>query len=124
MRLECPQLLLDELADRLVRAERALGVELGPPRRVLLHHADLLDRRAVERKELFDAHPVAVAGHREVARSVLAAIVNRENLALEILQTSLVAFPDADGDADGVTGLELGEILVGKLGGLLGVDLV
>ena len=117
-------LFLDELADRLVRAERALRVELGAPGGGVLHDADLLDRGAVEREELFDAHAVAVTGNREVAGCVLAAVVDREDLALEILNAELVAFLDLDGDADDVPGLELGEVLLRELRRLFGVDLV
>ncbi len=117
-------LSLDELADRLVRAERTLGVELCAPGSGILHDADLLDRGAVEREELFDAHAVAVAGNREVAGSVLAAVVNCEHLALEVLKTGLLTFPHADGNADDVTCLELGEVLLRELRRLFGVDLV
>ena len=60
-------LSLDELADSLVRAERTLRVELGAPGGGVLHDADLFDRGAVEREELFDADAVAVTGNRKVA---------------------------------------------------------
>ena len=107
-----------------MRAERARGVELGAPGSRILHDADLLDRGAVEREELFDAHAVAVTGDREVAGCVLAAVVDCEHLALEILKTGLLAFPHADGDANDVASLELGEILLRELRRLFGVDLV
>ena len=117
-------LSLDELADSLVRAERALRIELGAPGGGVLHDADLLDRGAVERKELLNAHAIAVTGDREVAGRVLTAVVDCEHLALEILKTGLLAFPHADGDANDVASFELGEVLLRELRRLFGVDLV
>ena len=107
-----------------MRAERTLGVELGTPGRSLLDDLDRLDPRAGEREELLNADAVALAGNGEVSGHVLPAVVDRENLALEILNAELVAFLDLDGNADDVTGVELGEILVRERGRLLGVDLV
>ena len=74
--------------------------------------------------ELLNADAVALAGNGEVSGHVLPAVVDRENLALEILKTGLLAFPHADGDANDVTSLELGEVLLRELRRLFGVDLV
>ena len=117
-------LFLDELANSLMRAESTLGVELGAPRGGLLDDLDGLDPRAVEREELLDADTIALAADGEVSGDVLASVVDGEDLALEILNAELVAFLDLDGNADDVTGVEFGEILLGELRGLLGVDLI
>lgn len=107
-----------------MRTERALGVELGAPGRGLLDDLDGLDPGAVEREELLDADTIALAADGEVAGNVLAAVVDSENLTLEVLNAELVAFLNLDGNADNVSGVEFGEILLGELSGLLGVDLI
>ena len=107
-----------------MRAERALGVEFGTPRRGLFDDLYGLDPGTVEGEELFDSHAVAFAADGEVAGHVLASVVDRENLALEILNAELVAFLDLDRDADDVACAEDGEVLGRKPRGLLCVDLV
>ena len=117
-------LLLDELADGLVRAVSALVVELGTARGTLLDDLDRLEPGAVEREALLNADTHGVAADDEVAGDCATAVVDREHLALKILDAELVAFLDLDGDADDVAGAELGELLLRKLRSLLGVDLV
>ena len=107
-----------------MRAEGALRVELRPPAVALLHQLDRLNPRTCEREELLHAHAVAVAGYREVARERVAAVVDRKDLALEILHAELVAFLDLDRDADDVARAELGIVLLLEARRLLGVDLV
>ena len=117
-------LLLDELADGLVRAVGALVVELGTASGALLDDLDRLDPGAVEREALLDADAHRVTADDEVAGDGATAVVDREHLAFEVLDAELVAFLDLDGDADDVAGAELGELLLRELRGLLGVDLV
>src|SRR5574344_2404844 len=125
MRRAADMSLLDgDAAAGLVTAEGALVIELGAPRRLLLHDHDLLERGGAEREELLDANAVGLAPDGEGARNVLLAVVDREDLALEILKTGLVAFLDADGHTDGVAGVDFRELLRGELRGLLGVDLL
>lgn len=60
-----------------MRAERALGVELGAARGALLDHLDRLDPGASEGEELLHPDAVAVARDGEVAGRVAAAVVDR-----------------------------------------------
>ena len=107
-----------------MRAECALSIELGTPRRSLLDNLDRLDPGAVEGEELLNANAIALAADGEVAGDVIAAVIDSENLALEILNAELIAFLDFDGDADDIASVELGEVLLSELSGLLGVDLI
>ena len=105
-------------------AECALCIELGAPRRGLLNDLDGLDPRAVEREELLYANTIALATDGEVTGDVLTAVINSENLTLKVLNAELVAFLNLNGNANNVTGVEFREVLLGKLSGLLGVDLI
>ena len=93
------RLPLDELTDSLMRAERPLRVELRAPARVRLDDLNRLNPGRVEREELLNANAVALTRHGEVARDVLAAVVNRENLVntrqvkLEVLFLHLGVMP-------------------------------
>ena len=107
-----------------MRAECALSIELGTPRRSLLDNLDRLDPGAVEGEELLDANAIALAADGEVAGDILAAVIDSENLALEILNAELIAFLDLDGDANDIASVELREVLLSELSGLLGVDLI
>ncbi len=107
-----------------MRTERALRIKFGTPRRCLLDDLDRLNPRAVEREELLNANTIALAADGEVAGDVLTAVVDSENLTLKVLNAELVAFLNLNGNANDVSGVEFGEILLGELSGLLGVDLI
>ena len=107
-----------------MRAECALSIELGTPRRSLLDNLDRLNPGAVEGEELLNANAIALAADGEVAGDVIAAVIDSENLALEILNAELIAFLNLDGDANDIASVELREVLLSELSGLLGVDLI
>jgi hypothetical protein len=107
-----------------MRAERALGVKLGAPRRSLFDNLDRLNPGAGEREQLFNAHSVAFAANGEGAGNIVAAVVDGKNLALEILNTILIAFLDLDGNTNDIASAELGIILVRESLGLFGVNLI
>ena len=107
-----------------MRAERTLSVELRPPARGFLDELDRLNPRAVEREELLDAHAIALTRDSEVASDILLAVIDGENLALEVLNTEFVAFLDLYRDTNDIASTKLGEVLLRGLGRLLGVDLI
>jgi len=116
--------LLGELTNGLVRAERALRIELGTPRFTLLHELNALKARGIEREKLLHADTIAVARHREVASDILLTVVDCEDLALEILNAELVAFLNLDRNANDITRTELGVTLTRETRRLLGIDLI
>ena len=107
-----------------MRAERALIVELGAASRAFFHDLNSLDPRRVEGEELLNAHAVCIARNREVARDIVAAVVDSENLAFKILNAELVAFFDFDRDADDIASAEIRKILSSETSGLFGVDFI
>ena len=117
-------LLLDELANCLVRAERTLGIEFRAPRRGLLDDLDRLNPGTGEREELLNPDAIALAGDGEGTRDVLATVVDSKDLALEILHAELLAFLNLDRNTNDIAGMELGEVLLREIRGLLGVDLI
>ena len=70
---------------------------------------NLLDERAVDREHTLNANTVRGAADGEGLRD--AAMLLGNNGALKSLDTLLVAFLDADGDANGVADFELGLVL-------------
>ena len=107
-----------------MRAERTLVIEFRAARLTLLDDLNRLDPGAGEREKLLDAHTVAVTRNGEVTSNIAAAIVNRENLALEILNAELVAFLNLDRNANGISSAEIRIILVLERCDLLSVNLI